>query len=931
MKKLFSLLFIFTFTTSLYAQFGSIKGTILDAKNKEAAIGASIRIEGLPNGALSDIEGNFEIKKVPAGVHTVIIGYIGYTTKTIKNVRVEVDKTSFINTEMEEDNKTLDAVTVKAQRMTSTEVSVISEIKQVQQIAVGVSGQQIQKTQDRDASAVVRRIPGVAIFDDRFIIVRGLNERYNSVLLNDVVTPSTEVDSKAFSFDLIPSSAIDRLLVFKSASSDLPGDMGGGAIKIYTKTVPDGNNISASFSLSYRPNTTGLNFDAYKGSKTDWLGYDNGTRSLVSPFPSRNSIATAGNTEAVIEKFRQLPDFYNVSSVNVLPDMRGNLNFSHRWFIGSKELTNNSYINYSRTSQGIALNQNRFTYDGSQERQFNDRSLSENVRVGMMSNWAFILNPKHKIEFRNLFNQMGIKETVFRTGFNENVDLQGGSFRYEQRSIYSGQLSGTHELSNSLKLKWVGGLGYTFRLEPDYRRYVRSRVKGSNDAFTMDLQQSDSPTLQNSARSYSDLDELVYTTRVDVDKKFGTNEDEKMQPKLKFGGYFDYKDRIFNNRWYGITNPNRLSSDSPILRQSPEEFFSNSNLGGSKVYYGVGTNFEDKYTAQNLLGVGYAQFYYPFSEKLNATVGFRGEYNNQQLQSRERGSGTKIDVANAQFAPLPSINVSYNFDKKHAIRTAYSMTVNRPEFRELAPFTYYDFVYDVTRTGYVPKFAGDKLQNASIANYDVRYEFYPSENELITVALFDKEFTNAIENAVFYNGSSVAFTVANAPKAYSRGVEIEIRKGLKGLGSKFLDDLTLVFNGALIKSNVRTGSGANVLERSLQGQSPYLINTGIFYNNDQKGWQANILYNVIGKRIFVIGDNQLSANIYEMSRNVIDLNLTKRLTKRVELKVSIQDLLNQPFRLIQDTNRDNKISSTDGTYQTYKRGSYSTAGLTFKF
>lgn len=921
---LLSFFFTITFTITALAQVGSIKGNVTDAKNKEAAIGATVKVEGTTIGAMTDIEGNFEMKRVPAGMYKISVTYVGYQTKVIANVRVEADKESILNVAVEEDSKTLETVVVKAQRLTSTDVAVISEIKTIQQIAVGISGQQIQKTQDRDASAVVRRVPGVSIFDERFVVVRGLNERYNTVLLNDVITPSTEIDSKAFSFDLIPSSAIDRMLVFKSASSDLPGDMGGGAIKIYTKTVPDGNNLSASFSMSYRPNTTGVNYDIYQGGKTDWLGFDDGTRALPARFPSRNSIALAGNTEAVIGKFRQMPDFYNVQNTTVLPDFRGNINFSHRWFIGSKEITNISYINYSNTNQGIQMTQNRFTFDGDIERQFNDRALNQNVRLGAMSNWAFIINPKNKIEFRNLFNQMGIKETVFRSGFNENVDLDNASFRYEQRSIYSGQLSGTHELNKTTKLKWIGGLGYTFRLEPDYRRYTRSRQKGTNDPFTIDLQQSDSPTLQQAARSFSVLDELVFTGRVDVDKILKDNDEEKLRTVLKVGAYGDYKDRIFSNRWYGITNPNRLSGDNSLLRSTPEEFFKPENLGGNSVYYGVGTNFEDKYQAQNLLAAAYAQIYHPFSDKFNATVGFRGEYNNQTLQSRERGSGSKVEVENPVFSPLPSLNLAYNISKKHLIRAAYSLTVNRPEFRELAPFTYYDFVYDVTRTGFVPRPDKPKLLNASISNIDLRYEFYPSEGEMITVALFDKQFRNPIEAKVLYNGSNVAFTVDNADRAFSRGIEVEFRKQLS---QKWM----AIFNGALIQSNVKAGQGQNSLERSLQGQSPYLLNAGLFYDDAKRGIQANVLYNVIGKRIFVIGDDQISANIYEMPRNVIDMSVTKTLSKRMDLRVSIQDLLNQKFRLIQDTDRDSKITANDGTYQEFRRGSYGTVGLTIKF
>lgn len=911
-------------TLPVFGQTGSLKGKVSDPKSKEAVIGATLRLEGLSLGASTDVNGDFEMSKVPSGIYTIVVSSVGYQSQSLPKVRVEAGKETYIEVALLEASQTLADVVVKAQKMTTTEVAVLTETRALQQVAVGISGQQIQKTQDRDAASVVRRIPGVSIFDERFVVVRGLNERYNTVLVNDIITPSTEVDSKAFSFDLIPSSIIDRMLVLKSASADLPGDLGGGAIKIYTKTVPNGNTFSANFSTSYRSNTTGMAAQSYQGSKTDWLGFDNGLRSLPSGFPSRNSIATAGNTEAVISRFRALPNFYDVNQINVLPDFRGNVNFTHRWFLGDKELTNFSYLNYSNTNQFMNMEQRRFTYEGDTEKYFQDQSLAQNTRIGMMSNWALILNAKHKLEFRNLFNQIGIKETVFRNGYNENVDINNGSFRYEQRSIYSGQISGTHELSERSKLKWVGALGYTFRLEPDYRRYTRSRERNSNAVFSFDLQQSDSPTLQQSARSYSSVQEFIYTTRLDLDHILKENENEALRSVLKIGFYGEYKDRAFQNRWYGITNPNRISSDNSLLKQEPSVFFNPNKLSGNGIYYGVGTNFEDRYQAQNTLGAAFAHWYTPIGERLSASIGLRMEYNQQALQSRERGSGKAISVENTVLSPLPSLNAQYRLNEKSLLRFAYSATVNRPEFRELAPFTYYDFVYDVTRTGFIPRPGKSKLLNATLNNFDLRYEFYPSKNEIISFGAFYKKFLNPIEAKVFYNGSTVAFTVDNAKEATSTGLELEFRK-------KIGQHWVALLNAAVINSNVLASQSDNMLNRSLQGQSPYLLNAGIFYEDDTKGWQINAMYNVIGKRIFVIGDNQLSADIYEMPRQVVDLNITKRIGERLELKLAAQDILNQPFRLIQDTNRDRNISDSDGVFQKFNRGSLFTAGIIIKW
>jgi outer membrane receptor protein involved in Fe transport len=308
-------------------------------------------------------------------------------------------------------------------------------------------------------------------------------------------------------------------------------------------------------------------------------------------------------------------------------------------------------------------------------------------------------------------------------------------------------------------------------------------------------------------------------------------------------------------------------------------------------------------------------------KNLESTLGLRLENNSQRLQSKERGSGTSISVNNTIKNLLPSANFTYTVSSKQQLKAGIGKTVNRPEFRELAPFTYYDFNFDVARIG------NKNLKNAEIMNYDLRYELYPNSGEMISLGAFYKSFKNPIEQAIFYNGSTVAFTVENAKEAMTTGVELEIRKNIKGIAN---DKLSTYFNASYIHSNVKV-SGLNDSGRYLQGQSPYLFNAGVFYTDSPNGLNASIMYNVIGKRIFVIGDNVLSANVFEMPRNVVDLTVSKKLTQKLECKANVQDIFNQATRLVQDTDRNNKITSTDGVYQEFKRGTTSTLSFTYKF
>jgi hypothetical protein len=512
---------------------------------------------------------------------------------------------------------------------------------------------------------------------------------------------------------------------------------------------------------------------------------------------------------------------------------------------------------------------------------------------------------------------LATKETVIRKGklFENNLEVDNQSFRYEQKSIFSSQINGTHDLSDQSRLKWIGGLGYTRRSEPDFRRFTSSRALGTEGAFKVDLQQFESPTLQQAARFWSNMDEYVVTGTVFMDQVIGTKRSDSDKNKvLKYGIYSEYKDRYFKARWFGIVNPNRV--DASITNQKPEDFFTNENLRSSRVFYTEGTNFDDKYTAQNILNAAYVSFYMPFSDQLNATFGLRGEYNQQLLQSRERGGGKNVDVNNSILSPMPSLNATYKLHERHLIRFGYGTTVNRPEFRELAPFTYYDFIFDVSRRG------NQDIKVATIHNFDIRYDFYPSKGEMVTIGAFHKKFINPIEAAIFYNGSTVAFTVANSHSAISSGIEVEVRKNIT-------PHLIALFNASWINSNVVV-SGLSEYNRFLQGQSPYLVNAGLFYNLPESGIQANVLYNVVGKRIYVIGDNVLSSNVFEMPRNVLDLNFSKYFGK-LEIKAGIQDILNQPFKLVQDTNRDNKITDTDGVFQEFRRGSNLYIGMNYKF
>src|SRR5688572_13580379 len=302
--QLLLLLAFFSITLSGFAQVqGTLAGRVLDKNTKEPVIGAVVYITGSTKGASTDVDGNYSIKADP-GIYKIAVTYVSYKQTNLENIKADAGKTTTLNINIEEDSKQLNAVTIVGTRQTNTEMSLITELKKSEIVANGISGEQISKSLDRDAAETVKRIPGVTVMNNRYIYIRGLSERYNTVMLNDALTPSTEVDVKAFSFDILPSSVIDRIMIYKGGSPELPGEFGGGVIKVYTKNFADANETSINISSGYRAGTTFNDFSSYKGSKTDFLGFDNGFRALPTSFPTNLNKVSSENLQIL---GKQLP------------------------------------------------------------------------------------------------------------------------------------------------------------------------------------------------------------------------------------------------------------------------------------------------------------------------------------------------------------------------------------------------------------------------------------------------------------------------------------------------------------------------------------------------------------------------------------------------------------------------------------------------
>lgn len=913
-----------------FAQQGVIKGTVFDSKTGETLAACQLALQGTNLRAITDFEGRFELKNIAPGTYNMVFIYISYDNLILP---VTVNKGDTVRLEVKLNSATISIkeVTVMRARRTNTEISVISDLRAGELIANGISSQQIARSQDKDASEIIRRIPGISINEGRFVIVRGLTERYNSVWFNGASTPSSEIDKRAFSFDAIPSDLIDNIYVYKTPAPELPADFSGAMINIKSKTLVDKNSLSFSYIAGYLPGTTFKEFYSYRGGKTDWLGFDDGTRALPADFPSTTDFrnladnSTPADKEEITKLGREFSRIWTPDHSNARPDQNFSISLKHRFTLGKFSVSNISTLTYSNSllaekifraayqAYDTIKDQPKYSYD------FNDLRYSLNVRVGALMNWTFIFGDNQKIEFRNLFNQLGTSRTILRDGQN----FYGGSYErsyelaYESRATYSGQLGGQHFFNDGeTKIDWTLGYSYGNKNQPDIRRVTSLKGEDypADYPFTLSVNFNADPT--QLGRLFLKNKENIYVAGANLEHKINLG---VLIPQVKTGFYTEYKDRLFRARNIGLAAANfakfdfkltRLPDDtanifSDLIFNRLDSILIETNINPTNGFkIDESTNLSDSYQASNQLLAGYLGVLLPIGTAIDIYGGVRLESNHQVLDGFNE-IGHPVNVNNDRLDLFPSLNLTAHLSEKLMLRMACGKTVNRPEFREIAPYAFYDFEDKATIYG------NDSLKNAYINNVDARFEWYPGLGEMITIGAFYKKFDNPIEAHLKDFGTGWNYKYYNALSATSLGAEIDIRKGLRELkdASSFLaffSDFTLVFNASVIKSSIRNDDPTERDSvRQMQGQSPYLINAGLFYQKPDGGLSLSLLYNRIGDRIALVGDAN-NPHVWEMPFNSLDLTINYQITQKLAIKGGIRNIMDDTilFKQYETFNKD---------------------------
>ena len=869
-----------------------VAGVVKDATTGEALVGAVVEVTGTDNRTVTDADGHFAFDGLTGKTCRIAVSYLGYQKKEIDGVQVTPSTQKDLEVRMKADEQQLHDVTVTAVVRRNTEAAAVQEMKSSSVIVSNVSAQEISKTQDSNAGEVIRRIPGVSLIDDKFVMVRGLSQRYNNVWINGGAVPSSEADSRAFSFDMIPSSQIDNLTIVKTPASEYPADYSGGFIIINTKGIPQENTFSLQVGGNWNTSSSLASFTKTKGSSTDFLGFDGGLRSMhggieagLNPLGAYNGVSLMGN---------HFNNDWTTSTMHPLGDLKLGMSLTRHWNLSAGKLGMIAAANYTNEFRTYKNMKNNLfgVYDVANDRNnylrhSTDDQYNHNVRVGAMVNLTFLSKGgNNKYEFKNIFNQIGNNRYTWRDGVSAQANLErSAEYYYRSRTTYNGQVTGKHTLGND-EIEWSGSYSYANRHIPDRRRYM------IDDALETDVYQLSNGN--DVSREWTQLDEHIVSANVGDKHQFHFGQ---WSPSLRLGAYGEYRTRKYITRNF-IYSWNTSGNDLPDgfrKMDMPQLLCNGSYYGERGLYLIEQRQMRNNYRGHNTLGAGFLAATLPFGA-WSVYAGVRYEYNDMELISNLRDTEKSESSRHYRHSDFfPSVNVTYVVDKKNQVRLSYGKSVNRPEFREISSSVFYDFDLASSVQG------NPELQSCYIHNADIRYEWYPSRGEVVSLAAFYKYFDNPIEwTYTVTGGTDLVYSYKNANSAYSFGVELDVKKDLGFIG---LPNFSWSFNGALIRSRVRFDANDNQdSNRPMQGQSPYLINTGIFYKHPTWNLDLALLYNRIGKRLIGVGrsegttaddTNARVPDSYEMPRDVFDFSASKKFGDHLEVKLNVRDLLNE--------------------------------------
>ena len=875
---------------------GRIVGRILNAATGEPIPGAQVTVLGTSIAAVTVWTGQFDLTGVPVGRWSISIRAIGYNPKTVADTDVRPDSTIPLDVSLGAAIVQLEAVTVTAAQERGSVNAALDQQRSSSQIVNAVTAEQMAHSPDGDAGEAVRRVSGVTVQDGKYVFVRGLGERYTTTSLNNARIPSPEPDRKVVPFDLFPSTLLESITTAKTFTPDQPGDFSGAAVNLNTRDFPLRRHASISLAGGANTSATGRDLALAPTVGSEWLGQPGTARRLPAPAqaiqqPSDLAALSSGQINGVIAAFR------NAWSARIHPGREaGSLGLSVGGHAdGRVPLGYLGAFTYS-TSQDVRRDERRaLAVSGGgpgltrAQNAYFGGTTTASVLWGGLLNLSTRVGPRVTLSTQNTFSVSADNQAIHLAGANEEFasDFDITRLTFTQRTMRSNQLSGQVQLGDRHHLDWAVTSSGVRRHEPDRSDLVYLAQVDTAQTTSRPVSWWGGP--RSAVRTFSDLRESGAELAANYRLSFGS---PARPHAVKFGADYRSVRRTADARAFDVIN-NDLSDTE--RSQPAETIFDGAYAAAGRLLLFLDAT-SGRYTATDRLAAGYGQFELSLGERLRLIGGARVEDASLHVQSlTAQGDTASPRLRNVDL--LPALALTLRLSATQNLRLSVSQTLSRPEYRELSPVPYADILGGLT------VFGNPGLQRALIRNLDARWEWYPGPSEVISVAVFAKQFDHPIEKVIVAQTGASALSFVNATGASNFGVELELRRSLSLLSPGLLP-FTVFTNATFMRSRIRPGNDSiasnTSANRPMMGQAGYVVNAGLSYSTPSGRLTATALYNVVGRRIVEVGQQPLP-DAYELPRHVVDASAQAQLGSRIALKLDAKNLLDAPYRVVQGT------------------------------
>ena len=878
-------------TTTAAAQgTGRIIGRVVEATQGAPLSGVTITLVGTTRTATSAADGRYALVDLPEGPVSLTARLIGFTPKTVTGLVVAGGRTLEQNISLSNKVVELQEVTVSAAVESGSVNRALDEQRNAVAVVNSISSEQIAKSPDGDAAAAVQRVSGATVQDGKYVVVRGLGDRYTTASLNGARIPSPEPEKKVVPLDLFPAALLDGITVSKTFTPDQPGDFAGASINIKTKEFPTRNTFSLSIG-------SGVNSVSLGGSRTfapnvsgDAFAFGARNRALPAGVAAQGNFSNPISQAESNTLINSLRNSWSSRLRGGLPFGSLGLSLGGTNKVFGREIGYLGSLTYSYSQEVLSdqvrsLAQARVAGVATEIDRFTGNTGRSSAALGGLVNLSTTIGSGTKITFNNTYNRTADNEGRSEFGVSENLatPLQIQRLRYVERQVLSSQFGVQHQVGQNAIIDYSGTYSKVSRDEPDRSEIVYStNPDGTNPRWLGGSNEA-------AVRTFAALDERALDAQLNLQYFFGG---QGSQTALKVGGLYRDVARDASNQAYSISLAGNLTPEQQAL--PPEQLFDGRFSTGSDATLRLSSLAQGgSYDATDKLSAGYAMLSFPLGRRVTVVGGARVE--NSEVTVNSISSSGQLNTTSPTYTDLlPSLAVTLRLAENQNLRFAGSRTLSRPEYRELAPLLFREVI------GFDNVLGNAQLLRTRISNADVRWEFYPSSAEVFSVSLFYKDFKDPIERVYLGSSGTRIITFVNALGATNYGAELEVRKHLGWL-SEGLRSVTLFSNATFNESKIQidqTGASVTNAERRLVGQSPYVFNGGLTWTSPSGGFSATALYNVFGARIVAAGEIPLP-DVVERPRNVLDLSLRFPLLQGITGRLDARNLLNAPYQVTQ--------------------------------